>query len=140
MKKFFYILAAAALAVTAASCQKEVIPASDGPEVSATFSVALPGNFTKAISDGQTVDQLVFGVYSGGEEIEALRQDNINVTAGKATVTVQLVKGQTYTFAFWAQKSGTGYYDTANLSAVKVNYSGVSNDETRDAFYACKAD
>ena len=52
MKKFFYILAAAAMAVTAASCQKEVIPASDGPEVSATFSVALPGNFTKAISDG----------------------------------------------------------------------------------------
>lgn len=139
MKKFFYILAAAAMAVTAASCQKEVIPASDGPEVSATFSVALPGNFTKAISDGQTVDQLVFGVYSGGAEIAALRQNDVAVTAGKATVTVQLVKGQTYTFAFWAQKKGTGYYDTANLSAVKVNYSGVSNDETRDAFYACKA-
>ena len=140
MKKFFYILAAAALAVTAASCQKEVIPASDGPEVSATFSVALPGNFTKAISDGQTVDQLVFGVYSGGEEIAALRQNDVAVTAGKATVTVQLVKGQTYTFAFWAQKSGTGYYDTANLSAVTVNYEGKANDESRDAFYACKAD
>ena len=140
MKKFFYILAAAAMAVTAASCQKEVIPASDGPEVSATFSVALPGNFTKAISDGQTVDQLVFGVFSGGKEIAELRQNDVPVTAGKATVTVQLVKGQTYTFAFWAQKKGTGYYDTANLSAVKVNYTGNANDETRDAFYACKAD
>ena len=48
---------------------------------------------------------------------------------------VRLVKGQTYQFVFWAQKSGAGHYDTSNMKAISVDYNNISNDESRDAFY-----
>lgn len=124
------------------SCSKdEVIPAA-GNEAVVTFTANLQGQLgTKAISDGMTVDQLVFGVFQNGQEIAALRQDDVVVSGGKATVTTNLIKGETYTFVFWAQKKGTGYYTTKDLTAIVVNYNEskkTANDESRDAFYAVK--
>lgn len=142
MKTLKY-LAAAALTLLAVSCNKEqVAPAGAGDEVTATFKVALPdaGVGTKAtIADGTTVDQLIFAVYGADKnEIKALRQEDVVITNKVADVSVKLVKGEKYYFMFWGQKKGTGYYNTDDLKAVKINYDGMSNDETRDAFYAKK--
>ena len=57
----------------------------------------------------------------------------------KAKVTFNLVKGQKYSFAFWAQVKGTGYYDTRDLRAVKMNVDAVkANDPAMDAYFAQK--
>ena len=50
---------------------------------------------------------------------------------------LNLVKGKTYDFIFWADAPGNGYYtfDPANQT-VKVNYdNATANDEKRDAFF-----
>lgn len=61
------------------------------------------------------------------------------VVGGKATVKFSLVKGQTYSFAFWAQTSETGYYNTDDLRSVTMNTNLVkANDPKMDAFFAIK--
>ena len=146
MKKYFYsLMAAAAMMFTVTSCSQEEFSGENTKNlVEATFKVALEGqNSSRTISDGESVDQLYFAVYNAnGEEIKALRQDDANnnavVVENKvATVKVRLVKGQTYSFVFWAQKSGAGHYNTEDMKAIKVNsYETGANDESRDAFYA----
>ncbi len=54
-------------------------------------------------------------------------------------VTMTLAKGQEYTVLFWAQDADCEAYTTTDLEAVKIDYSGINNDETRDAFYAAKS-
>lgn len=146
MKKYFSFIVAVATMFSVASCsQEEVVGHENSADaVEATFNVGFEGSTdSRAISDGTTVDQLYFAVYDAdGKEIKALRQDDVNGNAVKvenktATVKVRLVKGQTYSFVFWAQKSGAGHYNTDNMKAIKVNsYKTKANDESRDAFYA----
>ncbi|MBO5234272.1 MAG: hypothetical protein J6B27_00995, partial [Alistipes sp.] len=54
-----------------------------------------------------------------------------------ATVTLDLVKGQSYKIAFWAQHSDAPYTFDRQNGKVTVDYSGtvLSNDEKFDAFY-----
>ena len=144
MKKYFSFIVAVATMFSVASCsQEEVVGNASGNEVEVTFNATMEGQaVSRAIGDGLTVDQLYFAVYDeAGTEIEALRQDDahgnaVPVSGHGATVKVRLVKGQTYQFVFWAQKSGAGHYDTSNMQAISVDYNNISNDESRDAFYA----
>ncbi|MCH5248083.1 MAG: hypothetical protein J1E99_07980 [Muribaculaceae bacterium] len=58
---------------------------------------------------------------------------------GQETITLRLMRGQTYHLAFWAQSSQTEAFNTGNLEAVTVDYSAAkNNDELRDAF--CKVE
>ena len=50
-------------------------------------------------------------------------------------VTITLAKGQQYTVAFWAQNPNCTAYTTTDLKNVTVDYAGLNNDETRDAFF-----
>lgn len=142
MKKCFYSLfAAVALMFAATSCSQDELvgneTSGDGMEVS--FNLELEGEqASRAIGDGLTVDQLIFAVFDEqGAEIKNLRQEDVTVSNLGAVVKTHLVKGQTYQFVFWAQKKGTGHYDTGDMKAVKVNTDQVlNNDESRDAFYA----
>lgn len=145
MKKFYLFFAAVAMMFAVTSCSQEQVLDENSENITeATFNIALEGaTDSRVISDGTTVDQLYFAVYdANGEELEKLRQDDAHGNAVKienlsATVKVRLVKGQTYSFVFWAQKSETGHYNTDNMKAIKVNsYKVNANDETRDAFYA----
>ena len=144
MKKYFSFSVAVATMFSVASCsQEEVVGNVSGNDVEVTFNATMEGQaVSRAIGDGLTVDQLYFAVYDeAGTEIEALRQDDahgnaVPVSGYGATVKVRLVKGQTYQFVFWAQKSGAGHYDTSNMQAISVDYNNISNDESRDAFYA----
>lgn len=146
-KNLFKSIAIAAMAVLAGACAKEQVGSADGETVEMTFNVDVPETTitTKGLSDAAQVDELVFQVFLRGAKdqnrhyiytpVPELTQ-TVPVVDKKATVKVSLVKGQTYSFAFWAQAKGTGYYDTSDLRAVKMNTDIVkANDPKMDAFY-----
>lgn len=147
-KNLFKTFAIAAMAVLAGACAKEQVGSADGETVEMTFNVDVPETTitTKGLSDAAQVDELVFQVFLTGTKDENKHYENkpvpeltqvVPVVDKKATVRVNLVKGQTYSYAFWAQSKGTGYYDTSDLRAVKMNTGKVkANDPEMDAFYS----
>lgn len=149
-KNLFKTFAIAAMAVLAGACAKEQVGPGDGETVEMTFNVDVPETTitTKGLSDAAQVDELVFQVFLRGAKdqnkhyiytpVPELTQ-TVPVVDKKATVKVSLVKGQTYSFAFWAQTSETGYYNTDDLRSVTMNTNLVkANDPTMDAFFAIK--
>lgn len=149
-KNLFKSLALAAVAVIAGACTKEPVASGDGETIEMTFNVDVPETTitTKGLSDAAQVDELVFQVFLTGTKDKNKHYVNtpvpeltqvVPVVDKKATVRVNLVKGQTYSYAFWAQSKGTGYYDTSDLRAVKMNTDKVkANDPKMDAFYGFK--
>ena len=148
-KKLFKTFAAAAMSVLAIACAKEPVTG-DGQTVEATFDVDVPGVevSTKGLSDAASVNELICQVFLKGAKdknkhfvytpVPELTQ-KVAVVGGKATVKLSLVKGQTYSFAFWAQTSDTGYYTTDDLRSVTMNTDLVkANDPKMDAFFAIK--
>lgn len=146
-KNLFKTFAIAAMAVLACACAKEQVASGDGETVEMTFNVDVPETTitTKGLSDAAQVNELVFQVFLRGAKdqnkhyiytpVPELTQ-TVPVVDKKATVKVSLVKGQTYSFAFWAQTKGTGFYDTSDLRSVKMNTAKVkANDPEMDAFY-----
>lgn len=146
-KNLFKTFAVAAMAVLAGACAKEQVGSADGETVEMTFNVDVPETTitTKGLSDAASVNELVFQVFLRGAKdqnkhyiytpVPELTQ-TVPVVDKKATVKVSLVKGQTYSFAFWAQTKGTGFYDTSDLRSVKMNTAKVkANDPEMDAFY-----
>lgn len=146
-KNLFKTFAIAAMAVLAGACAKEQVASGDGETVEMTFNVDVPETTitTKGLSDAAQVDELVFQVFLTGTKDENKHYENkpvpeltqvVPVVDKKATVKVNLVKGQKYSYAFWAQSKGPGYYDTSDLRAVKMNTDKVkANDPNMDAFY-----
>lgn len=148
-KKLLKSFAAAAMSVLAIACAKEPVTG-DGQTVEATFDVDVPGVevSTKGLSDAASVNELICQVFLKGAKdknkhfvytpVPELTQ-KVAVVGGKATVKLSLVKGQTYSFAFWAQTSDTGYYTTDDLRSVTMNTDLVkANDPKMDAFFAIK--
>ena len=135
MKKILFLGAMAAMLLGTASCSSDMEPAMGG-EVPVSFAIDLgDGIDSRTISDGLKANQLKFAVFENGAEIPGLAQ-TVAVADKKATINTKLVKGHTYKFVFWAQNSACTAYNTANMSAITVNYDEVNcNDESRDAFY-----
>lgn len=141
--KFFKSLALAAMAVLAGACAKEQVASGDGETVEMTFNVDVPGEevSTKGLSDAAQVNELICQVFLNDGNYTPVPDLNqtVEVKDKKAKVTFNLVKGQKYAFAFWAQAKGTGYYDTGDLRAVKMNVAAVkANDPAMDAYFAQK--
>lgn len=149
-KNLFKTFAIAAMAVLAGACAKEQVGSADGETVEMTFNVDVPETTitTKGLSDAAQVDELICQVFLKGAKDENKHfvytpvpelTQNVAVVGGKATVKFSLVKGQTYSFAFWAQTSETGYYNTDDLRSVTMNTNFVkANDPKMDAFFAIK--
>lgn len=149
-KNLFKSFALAAVAVIAGACAKEQVASGDGETVEMTFNVDVPEATitTKGLSDAASVNELICQVFLTGTKDKNKHYVNtpvpeltqvVPVVDKKATVRVNLVKGQTYSYAFWAQSKGTGYYDTSDLRAVKMNTDKVkANDPKMDAFYGFK--
>ena len=139
MKKFLFFGALVAMLLGTAACSSDMEPSMGDDMV--RFTIELPGNIdSRAIADGLTADQLTVAVYDEtGAELTQLRVSQ--EIPHETTVSFKLVKGQKYSFAFWAQAEGAPYtFDTANKT-VKVSYADAkSNDEKRDAFYWYEAD
>ena len=142
-KNLFKTFAIAAMAVLAGACAKEQVASGDGETVEMTFNVDVPGVevSTKGLSDAASVNELICQVFLNDGNYTPVPDLNqtVTVTDKHAKVTFNLVKGQKYSFAFWAQAKGTGYYDTRNLQAVKMNVGAVkANDPAMDAYFAQK--
>ena len=134
MKKILFLGAMAAMLLGTSSCSSDMEPAMGG-ETPVSFSINLGDDIdSRTISDGTGANTLKFAVFENNKEITALAQE-VPVTNKKATVTTKLVKGHTYSFVFWAQNSECEAYNTADMSAIKVDYAANCNDESRDAFY-----
>lgn len=174
MKKIFYPLFALAAMAMTTSCSDELESGvvENSNEATVSFKVQLENNTgSRAAGDGALTKYVTFAVFKAedgkiGDEIEALRQQMEVQSDLTAQFTTSLVKGQTYNFVFWAQnesvptadekdaegnvtkKKGEGtYYNIADMSAIKVNYTTdetnktitiTGNEEKRDAFYAAK--
>ena len=137
MKKIIYSLMAATFLFATSCSEDEVLSNNQGNEAEVTFTTNLDGILaSRAIADGTTVDQLTFNVYSNGNLLSELTQ-TVSVTNKTAKVTANLVKGQTYSFTFWAQDKDATCYKLES-GVVKVTYGGEANDETRDAFFAVR--
>ena len=155
MKKLFFYLSVAMLAVAAVSCQKEMVVA-DGEDGNVTLTIQTPEVATKAIADGMNVDIVHYEIYKA----EAGHKNSINgtataagtplikgtvrMTAKGASLTLNLLQGQEYVGLFWAQVDGQSYYDVTDLRDVKVAYPNeennltYANDEARAAFCQIK--
>lgn len=158
-KNLFKTFAIAAMTVLAGACAKEQVGPSDGETTEVSFNVEVPGASvaTKGISDAASVDELVFQAFLYRKYKDAETNKDVAeyipvpeltkvvpVADKKANVTASLVKGQMYSFIFWAQKRGTGYYNVntnepsaIDLRTITLNYANVkTNDDLLDAFYA----
>ena len=153
-KKLFLGMFAAAGMLLATSCSNDELDmAQSGNEAQVTFSLGLEGGITtRAISDGTGAKTLICAVYDANETL--LDKVVINDTPVDANgqyvndkafqggltdnVRITLAKGQTYTIAFWAQNEACKAYTTTDLKNVLINYNGLNNDETRDAFFAAE--
>lgn len=138
---------AAAGMLLATSCSNDELDVvQSGNEAQVTFSLAAEGGIaTRAISDGTGAKKLVYAVYNAnGELIKTIANADVNgqIVDNSAfdndlteNVTITLAKGQQYTVAFWAQDPKCTAYTTTDLENVEVDYAGLNNDETRDAFF-----
>lgn len=132
--------AAAALAVLAFGCAKENV-ADEGEKSQVTFTVDVPEATvtTRGLSDAATTDQLICQVFLNDGNYTPVPEltQTVTVENRKATVNFTLVKGNKYAFIFWAQASGTGYYNTEDLRSIKMNVANVkANEPKMDAFWA----
>lgn len=146
-KKLFLGMFAAAGMLFATSCSNDELDAvQSGNEAQVTFSLAAEGGIaTRAISDGTGAKKLVYAVYNAnGELIKTIANTDVNgqIVDNSAfdnglteNVTITLAKGQQYTVAFWAQNPNCTAYTTTDLKNVTIDYAGLNNDETRDAFF-----
>lgn len=146
-KKLFLGVFAAAGMLLATSCSNDELDVvQSGNEAQVTFSLAAEGGIaTRAISDGTGAKKLVYAVYNAnGKLIKTIANADVNgqIVDNSAfdnglteNVTITLAKGQQYTVAFWAQDPKCTAYTTTDLENVEVDYAGLNNDETRDAFF-----
>ena len=138
MKKVTIFGMFAALMLANSCSDDNNVSQADSSLAQVTFKVSADGALTRAISDGTTVDELVYRVFDkNGNPITALPLVKVSATDLRSghTVALTLAKGQTYKVAFWAQKAGNTAYTVNDNMQVAVDYSGANNDESRDAFF-----
>lgn len=136
MKKSLFGIVALAGMLMATSCSQDDLSFKGG-KGNVTFSVGVNNPMlTRAISDGTGADKLVYQLYQDGQAVG--RQETIDGVSYPQEVSfTNLEVGQAYTVVFWAQNSQCEAYNTNDLTAITVDYTGAKdNDETRDAFYA----
>lgn len=151
MRKFYYLGLAVGM-LFAASCSNEEYVGGDASNIAQmTFSLGVDDVIsTRAAENEMNADMLVYSLFDAeGNLVTTIANAdngmvvNKNAFASGATenISLSLVKGQTYTIAFWAQNQDCEAYElTAEDGALRVDvdYNGANNDETRDAFYAAE--
>ena len=140
-KKLFLGMFAAAGMLFATSCSNDELDVvQSGNEAQVTFSLGLEGGIaTRAISDGQSADVLMYAVFDKeGERINTIQKVSKTGVTFPTTENITLAKGQTYKVAFWAQDEDCKAYTVSDDMKVTVDYetnNTSNNDETRDAFF-----
>lgn len=146
MRKLIYSALAAIGLLLSPSCsdENEIVNGS-GNEALVSFTVNLAdGIQTKAISDGKTAKTLFVKVFDkDGNLVPGISGNTYTFDENKnATVNLDLVKGKSYKFLFWAQYTSTetGWsspYTINDDGSISISYENAdSNKEERDAFLA----
>jgi len=154
MKKTLFLAVAAVTALFSACSNDELATngATDGNMVNVTFSAdldqALVTRGVAGESDGTAAIKLYVAVYNKDYQlIKAISKIGVDgsqavetVSNKQATVSFQLVKGQTYNFVFWAQNpnaTADAVVFNPETGKVSVDYTKIkANDESLDAFTA----
>ena len=140
MKKILLGLSAFIM-MFAASCEQQEWTPNLGNEATVSFNVATPEIAVKAYSDGTAATQLQYAVYDEIGNIFGDLTKTVDLINGSATVELDLAAGDTYKVVFWAAAENAPYDVNFGAKTMTVDYSEavtVSNDEKRDAFYACE--
>ena len=137
---FTMLAASTMMLATGCSSSDDTVATQESNLATVSFSVqadAVAG--TRAISDGSGADELIYRVFDkDGNSVGTLAKKTETGLTDLLTghkVTLYLAKGQTYKVAFWAQDANCTAYTVDDNMGVTVNYAGVNNDETRDAFF-----
>ncbi len=137
MKKLFSSIMMAAAALFITSCASDDMTSSHtGEKAEVTFALGLEdGIGTRAISDGTGANYLAYAVFNAdGTILEDYKKQGEAVTF-PVQKTLTLAKDKTYKIVFWAQNSACTAYTVSDDMKVTVDYAGINNDETRDAFF-----
>jgi len=144
MKKHYYsLLAAATMLLATTSCSQDEELVRPSGEMT-TFKVELNGVAnSRTAGDGQTVNKLYYAVYDkAGTKViypNGKSFEKADISEGKASVDIPLMKSEAYDIVFWAQNEESGAYTVTDLKTISVNYptDGTlkSNKENRDAFF-----
>jgi hypothetical protein len=141
MNRKIYIWGIATIiALFFASCS-QTEPENSSNEAEVTFTLGIENAIaTRAISDGTGANQITFAIFNeDGTEIftpKTSRTISGNQLLKGVEIKATLVKGNTYKACFWAQNSNCTAYSISEDMKVTINYEGLNNDETRDAFFA----
>ena len=150
MKKSLLLVAAAVTALFSACSSDELANGNDVVNVSfnASFDQVMPTRGVSGESDGTAATKLYVAVYNKDNQlIKAISKIGVDgsqavetVSNKQATVSFQLVKGQTYNFVFWAQNpnaTADAVVFNPETGKVSVDYTKIkANDESLDAFTA----
>ncbi|MBP3408499.1 MAG: hypothetical protein J6K83_05070 [Bacteroidaceae bacterium] len=137
----FGILLIVVIAIVSVSCsERDNLSLNSVREVELLFALDTEnGNMTRAISDGNSVDKLIYAVFAedGTLVVRNAVVENVNslVNGGIFNMTVSLADGQRYRAVFWAQNGECDAYALTEDMKLAVDYSGIGNDDRRDAFY-----
>lgn len=138
MKKnlFFGLLTVASLLFTTSCTNDNLDVAQSGDEVQVSFQLGIEkGMGSRAISDGQSADKLVYAVFDDQDNVVVAKTEKTDVEY-PVTESITLPKGKTFKVAFWAQDANCAAYTVSDDMQVTVDYTNATNnDETRDAFF-----
>lgn len=141
-KLFYSIIAASAVMMLTGCSQDDIVGTQTGGNTNVTFNVNTQDISTRSFGDGTTAKILSYAVY---DKDGNLVQD-LGTPAGKTaeftdlhtSVTLNLVKGNTYTVVFWADAGTDSSPYNVDFRSKQLTYKTASmaaNDEKRDAFY-----
>lgn len=141
MKKILSLLFTAVVVFAVASCQNDRLNVVDGGSVQVTMSLGVNDGLATRAGDS-AADKLVYAVYdANGQLVSEMAAIENAFQGGAQNVSLTLAKGETYTVAFWAQTSSCDAYTVVageDGMTVEVDYNGLNNDESRDAFFAAE--
>ena len=139
MKRCFYsMMAAMALLLLSACSSDDELSQGNGNEALVSFNVELSGGMqNKAISEGTTAKNLTVHVFDENGTYLSELDKTVELNEKKKSVSINLVKGKTYSFLFWASvnKENSPYSFGVDGKTITVDYNDAkANDESRDAF------
>lgn len=137
--KLINLLLACVCVFSATACLEERDEFLPCVETEITFSLDIDSvTDTRAISDGKSVDKLVYAIVTEDGDMVAKEEKTLSsaiVSSAEVSMTLTLSHGTVYKAVFWAQSSKCEAYTLSDDMVVSVDYSGAGNDEDRDAFY-----
>ena len=142
MKKFLSFVSAAIAVFAVASCQNDGLDTvATGDSAQVTLSLGVNGGIATKAAD-TAADVLSYAVYDEASNLVAEMVTVENAfKSGAQNVALTLAKGETYTVVFWAQNAACEAYTVVageKGMSVEVDYNGLNNDMTRDAFFAAE--